>query len=172
MGILSGNPKDEPLHYGEISGIWTFSTTAKGALSGYQAFRNHAGDHDLIKLLDDLIEQAQTEIKECDTLLNDNGIAPAPALPERPPANMEDIPVGARFSDPEISAAISSNIAMGLVACSQIIGTSIREDVGLLFGKYHGQKMTLGAKVLRLNKEKGWLIPPPLQVKRPEPVTV
>jgi len=25
---------------------------------------------------------------------------------------------------------------------------------------------------LRMNKEKGWLVPPPLQIKRPEPVGV
>lgn len=24
MGILSGNPKNEPLHYGEVFGIWSF----------------------------------------------------------------------------------------------------------------------------------------------------
>ncbi|GAA0353820.1 DUF3231 family protein [Bacillus horti] len=172
MGILSGNPKDEPLHYGEISQVWAFSTAAKGAISAYQAFRSHAGDKDLIKLIDDVIEQSRTEVKESDTLLNDNGIAPAPAMPERPQANLEDIPVGARFTDPEIIAAIARDTAMGLVACSQIIGSSIREDVGLLFSKYHGQKAMIGAKALRLSKEKGWLIPPPLQVKRPEHVTV
>ena len=40
MGILSGNPKEEPLHYGEIFSIWQFSTKAKGTLSYYQAFKN------------------------------------------------------------------------------------------------------------------------------------
>ncbi|PAF39596.1 hypothetical protein CHH69_07305, partial [Terribacillus saccharophilus] len=27
MGILSGNPQDEPLHYGEVYGLWTFVLT-------------------------------------------------------------------------------------------------------------------------------------------------
>ncbi len=172
MGILSGNPKDEPMHYGEISGVWQFSLAAKGALSFYQAFLNHTGDKDLKKTLDALIDQAKLEIKECDTLLTDNGIAPAPALPERPPVKLEDIPVGARFTDPEIAAKIASDTSLGLVACSQVMGQSIREDIGALFAKYHATKTALGVKILQMTKEKGWLVPPPLQVKRPEAVEV
>lgn len=168
MGILDGNPKDEPLHYGEISAIWQASTAAKGMVSCYQAFINHAGDKNLKRTLEDLIEQAKQEIKELDEILTENEIAPAPALPERPKANFEDIPVGARFTDPEIAALLAADIAVGLVACSQAMGMSIREDVGALFAKYHAAKTALGLKILKMNKEKGWLIPPPLQVKRPE----
>jgi hypothetical protein len=47
LGILSGNPKDEPLHDGEVFGVWSFITANNGLLSVYQAFINHAGDKDL-----------------------------------------------------------------------------------------------------------------------------
>ncbi|MBP1995335.1 DUF3231 family protein [Paenibacillus eucommiae] len=170
MGILSGNPKDEPMHYGEISSVWMASTVAKGAVSCYQAYLNHAGDKDLKKVLGDLIDQAKLEIKECDTLLTDNGIAPSPTLPERPQVKLEDIPAGARFTDPEIAAKISADISVGLVACSQAMGQSIREDIGALFAKYHLTKAASGLRLLQINKEKGWLIPPPLQLKRLETV--
>lgn len=168
MAILGGNPKDEPLHYGEIFGIWQCSTKGKGALSAFQAYLNHTGDKDLRKILDDLIDQTTREIKEADELLLANGIPPVPALPERPPADLEAIPVGARFSDPEIAAAVAASIAMGLVECSQLIAISIREDIGALYLKNHGLKAALGARVLRLLKDKGWLVPPPLQIKRPD----
>ncbi|MEF3303179.1 DUF3231 family protein [Paenibacillus sp. GYB003] len=168
MGILGGNPKDEPLHYGEIYDIWQFSMMAKGCVSAYRAFQNHAGDSDLKNILADMINQAELEASECDKLLNDNGIVPAPGLPDRPEAKWEDIPAGARFADQEIAPKIANDVAMGLVACSQVMGKSIREDVGALFAKYHATKAAIGLKTLRLSKEKGWLVPPPLQVKRPE----
>lgn len=38
----------------------------------------------------------------------------------------------------------------------------IREDIAMMFGRFHMQKATFGAKLLRMNKEKGWLVPPPL----------
>jgi len=53
-----------------------------------------------------------------------------------------------------------------LVSCSQMIGQSIREDIAMMFGQLHTQKATLGGKVLRLNKEKGWLVPPPLHLNK------
>ncbi|MBD1341686.1 DUF3231 family protein, partial [Pseudomonas aeruginosa] len=43
-----------------------------------------------------------------------------------------------------------------------------REDIGALFAKYHVTKTALGVRILQVNKEKGWLVPPPLQIKRPE----
>ena len=168
MGILDGNPKDEPMHYGEVFSIWENSMVAKGCLSAYKALLYHAGDEDLKELLNDVMDQAKKEIKELDELLTDNGIAPAPVMPERAAAKLEDIPVGARFTDPEIAAKVTMDLAAGLVACSTVMGMSIREDIGALFAKYHAAKAALGVRALRMNKDKGWLIPPPLQVIRPE----
>lgn len=168
MGILDGNPKEEPMHFGEIFNVWSFSTKAKLFLATCQSFVNHAGDKDLKQLVRDIIEQTKQEIRQCDDLLTANGIAPSPMLPEKPSANLEDIPAGARFADPEIAAVISGNTAMGLTECSMIMGTAIREDISAMFGKFHADKTALSARLLKLNKAKGWLVPPPLQMKHRE----
>ena len=47
------------------------------------------------------------------------------------------------------------------------MGMAMREDIGLLFAQFHTAKAQLGAKLLRLNKEKGWLVLPPLHVHHP-----
>ena len=44
MGILSGNPKDQPLHYGEVMAVWTNLATNNGLIAAYQTFYNHTGD--------------------------------------------------------------------------------------------------------------------------------
>ncbi|WP_430165653.1 DUF3231 family protein [Peribacillus psychrosaccharolyticus] len=167
MGILSGNPQDEPMHYGEVFGTWTHLTTNNGLIAAYQAFFNHAGDEKLKKLIQEAIEGMKTENKQLEELLKVNGVALPPSSPERPAANLEDIPVGARFTDQEISAALSMDAAAGLVACSQVMGQCIREDIAMMYGQFHMDKAQLGAKLLKLNKENGWLIPPPLHVQRP-----
>jgi hypothetical protein len=162
MGILSGNPKNEPLHYGEVYSLWSYLMVSKSAVAGYQTHLNHAGDEDLHKLLEEALNQCQQQMEQVEELLKENGVGLPPTPPERPKACLEDIPVGARFMDPEIAAMLSVDVAAGLVACSKIIGQSIREDIAVMFGQFHIQKATFGAKVLRVNKEKGWLIPPPL----------
>jgi Protein of unknown function (DUF3231) len=168
MGILSGNPQEEPLHYGEVFGTWSYLMTANASVASYQMQLNHAGDDDLKKLLNDSIEAGQEEIKQVQKLLKENGIGLPPASPEPPKACLDDIPTGARMPDPAIAAALSASISAGLVACSAIIGQSIREDVAAMFGQFHMAKAQLGAKILKLNKEKGWLIPPPLHKNKNE----
>lgn len=170
MGILSGNPKREPMHYGEAYDVWQFSMAAKGCVSGYRALSYHAGDKELKGIIEDMINQAELEASECDEILVHNGLVPFPGLPDRPQARLDDIPAGARFSDMEIAAMLSAACAAGLVICSQIMGKCIREDIAALLAKYHATKAAIGLKVLRLSKEKGWLVPPPLLVERPEPV--
>lgn len=164
MGILSGNFKEEPLHYGEVFTIWSNVAGNNGLIAGYQTFMNHAGDQDLKKILEDLIQCMKEENKQLEKILKVNGIALPPAPPERPEAKLEEIPAGARFNDPEISTTIGLNITAGLMACSQAMGMSIREDIALMYGQFHMSKAQLGAKILKLNKSKGWLVPPPLHV--------
>ena len=167
MGILSGYPKDEPLHYGEVFSIWTNVATNNGLIAAYQTFINHTGDKDLAKILDESIECMKDENKQLEIVLKINGIGLPPAPPERPQVRLEDIPVGARFNDPEISAALSMNSSAGLVASSKAMAICIREDIALMFGQFQLKKVQIGAKLLRLNKDKGWLIPPPLHLNIP-----
>ncbi|SHF92356.1 DUF3231 family protein [Ornithinibacillus halophilus] len=162
MGILGGNQQNEPMHYGEVFGAWSFVTVAKGLVAAHQTALNHAGDEELQKILEEAIDAGKNEIKQVEALLKNNGVGLPPTPPERPKANLDDIPTGARMMDPEIAAALSTDIAAGLVSCSQMIGSATREDIAMMFGQIHTQKAALGAKVLRLNKEKGWLVPPPL----------
>lgn len=168
MGILSGNPQNEPMHYGEVFGVWSYLHGTKSMTAGYQVYLNHTGDKDLRKLIEDMIDNMKRETEQLEGILKANGIALPPAPPERPEAKLEEIPPGARVNDPEVSAAISADIAAGLIGCSQLIAQSIREDLAAMFGQFHTTKAQFGLKALRLNKEKGWLVPPPLHVKIPE----
>ena len=169
MGILSGNPKDEPMHYGEVSGTWSYLQAAQGMIAGYEVLMNHTGDEDLKSFLEDVHKNGlKPEVQQLQELLKENGIALPPAPPERPSATIESIPPGARINDPEVAAKVSADIAAGLVACSTIIGSSVREDIAAMFAQFHAKKVQFGATLLRLNKEKGWLVPPPLHVVQSE----
>lgn len=163
MGILSGNPQDEPLHYGEVFGLWSSLSAAKGALDGYQVYINHTGDQELKAFLKQAIESSiKPSIKEIEEILLNNDIAVPPTPAERPEADLEQIPVGARLQDAQIAYMVAADIAASVVASSQGMSQSIREDVGLLFGQMGAKKAKDGAALLQIMKDKGWLVPPPL----------
>lgn len=163
MGILTGNPQHEPLHYGEVFGLWSSLSAAKGALDGYQVFINHTGDKELKAFLKQVIESSiKPSIKEIEEVLLHNEIAVPPTPAERPEADLEQIPVGARLQDAQIAYIVAADIAAGVLASSQGMSQSIREDVGLLFGQMGAKKAKDGAALLQIMKDKGWLVPPPL----------
>lgn len=173
MGVMDGNPKNEPLHYGEIAGMWTYLKTQQGKKAAFQTLMNHVGDEDLKGWLVDYIKSALTpQIQEITTILRENGIAIPPAPPERSEASLNDIPSGARFNDNEIGSAVAMDIAANLIGNSSIIGQCIREDIAAMFVQNHATGVQFGLKILRIQKEKGWIIPPPLEQKHQEPVNV
>jgi hypothetical protein len=163
MGVLGGNAQKEPLHCGEVFDLYTSLAGSQAKVSGYQVFVNHTGDDDLRGFLNDKIENMlRPHIQKLSEVLKANGIALPPAPPERPNADVEAIPAGARINDPEIAASLAIDISMGLVACSQAMGKATREDIAMLFGQFHMEEAQYGAKLLKLMKKKGWLVPPPL----------
>lgn len=171
MGIFSGNPAKGPLHYGEVYAVWSYCTAAKNSLAAYEVFRNHAGDQELRHFIGDVLENGiKPQIEATENVLKENGVALSPTPPERPAANRESIPVGARFNDPEIAMTMSAGLAAALVACSQIIGQSTREDIGMMFSQFHMKNAQYGLTLLRIQQKKGWLALPPSHAPEPEPV--
>ncbi|MFQ1046281.1 DUF3231 family protein, partial [Acinetobacter sp. NIOH-H-8] len=86
MGILSGNPTDEPMHYGEVYGVWAAVFSGKAMVAAYQTLLNHTGDEDLKQLIKEAIEQGKQDLTELEALLKANGVGLPPTPPERPTA--------------------------------------------------------------------------------------
>jgi len=166
MGILSGNPQNEPLHYGEVYGLYTQLAVAKAALDGYQVYYNHTGDKDLKEFIQDVIKNSiKPSIEEIEKVLLANDIPAPPTPAERPSVDVEQIPAGARLLDPQVAYAIARDIATGLTAMSTLISQCIREDIALMLTQQSAKSLKDGAKLLRIMKEKGWLVPPPLHME-------
>lgn len=166
MGILSGNPQKEPLHYGEVYGLSTQLAVAKAALDGYQVYCNHTGDKDLKQFIKGVIKTSiEPSIKEIEQVLIANDIPVPPTPAERPEVDVEQIPPGARFQDAQVAYAIARDIATGLTAMSGLIGQCIREDIALMLTQQSAKALKDGAALLQIMKEKGWLVPPPLHMQ-------
>jgi len=165
MGVV--NEKSEmPLHSGEIYHLWSHLLKAKQDLVTIQIFINHTGDKDLKALLEDFLENSvKYEEEQTESILSQNGIRLPPAPPARPEVNLQDIPAGARFNEPEIAHLVLREISIGKMECSFIIGLAHRVDLIEMFDEFHGLKMEYSDKLLTLTKEKGWLTDPPILLK-------
>ncbi|WP_210367233.1 DUF3231 family protein [Bacillus sp. REN3] len=166
MGILSGQPEQEPLHSGEVFNLWSHLYAAKAYLVTLQILINHSGDQDLKAYLEDLLENCfKQEEQQSEAILKTNGIRLPPAPPGRPDVQVEDIPAGARFNDPEIALLVQRELMAGKIMCSYVMGISTRQDIAEMFGEFHAQKAEYEEKLLKITKEKGWLVLPPISLK-------
>jgi hypothetical protein len=166
MGTLNDNPQNEPLHAGEVFHLWSYLHGTKEYLVSLQVFNNHTGDEDLKAFLDDVTENSYThEEQQVESLLKETGIRLPPAPPDRPNVELQDIPAGARFNDPEIASQVKKELVMGRMLCSYMMGIAIRTDIAEMFGEFHTQKADYESKLLKIIKEKGWIVAPPLNIK-------
>ncbi|WP_124726951.1 DUF3231 family protein [Staphylospora marina] len=171
MGILSGYPKAEPAHYGEIYDAFMTLAGGQAMISRYQLFYNHCGDEDLREFIHHIIEnRLRPHVEELKNFLKENGAPLPPAPAERGEADRERIPPAARFTDPEIATMVAADHAIGSSADTAAMVKCLREDIAAMYAKFNAEKIADGARLLRLMKDKGWIIPPPLHVKPREEV--
>ncbi len=62
-----------------------------------------------------------------------------------------------KVNDTDISAVLSMNIASALIASTQAMEASTQTNLTKLFGQFHMKNAILGAKLIQLSKDKGWL---------------
>lgn len=159
----TGELKEEPLHYGEIFAIWNYLTFVNGALVEYQTYLNHVGDKDLQNYLAEITSgPIRYLIREFEAILKAAGTVLPSRLPEKSPVPLQSIPEGARISDREIVAAIFRNISFALSTLGQIIPLCTHEDLKRVFAEILIMMLKYEETILRIRKEKGWLLQPPL----------
>lgn len=164
MGI--NKTTEEPFHSGEIYHLWAYLYSNKNLLVKMQVFINHTGDHDLKAYLEELVESCfEQEAQQVEAILKEAGIRLPPAPPDRPNVEIEDIPAGARFHDPEIAIFVQNELITGRQLCSYVTGIVIQEDIRTMFSEFYSQKEEYEQKIINLSKEKGWLVTPPINVK-------
>ncbi|MRX70672.1 DUF3231 family protein [Bacillus lacus] len=166
MAIFSGKPEEQPLHSGEVYHLWAHLLDSKCLLVTLQVFSNHCGDPSLKIFLEDVMENCVTqEAQQVEAILKESGIRLPPAPPDRPNVAVEDIPAGARFNDPEIAAMMQKELVAGKMFQTAAAASSVREDISSLFGEFYVQRAEYEEKLLVIQKEKGWLVLPPVNIK-------
>ncbi|HLQ97474.1 MAG TPA: DUF3231 family protein [Candidatus Dormibacteraeota bacterium] len=163
---MGNSEEQQPFHSGEVYHLWSYLHETKENLVTIQVLRNHTEDEDLKLLLDDVMENSyQDEEQQVEAILKESGIRLPPAPPDRPNVELQDIPAGARFNDSEIARLIQKELTAGMQLCSYMMGISSQEDIASLFEEFHSLKAEHEWKLVKIIKEKGWYVSPPINIK-------
>ncbi len=111
--------------------------------------------------MNEALKVANSHKKELRSFMIDEGVT-LPAAPEhKPKSEPEAVPEGARMTENEIMNTLSINFVYASNLCSGSASQSVRTDVGLMFLKFHIDKLSLGMKAKSLMRKRGWLKVPP-----------
>ncbi|MGE7997651.1 DUF3231 family protein [Lysinibacillus sp. NPDC093190] len=146
------------LRFKEIFKLWTQIGVNNGYIASNHAFFKHAVDKNLKAIIVDFVKCLKEENKHLTALLKENGVlAPSTSI-DYSKLRMGNIQGKAAINDTDISTILSMNIASSLISVSQAFEISVKKKHTAKYGKLHMRYAILGAKLIRLSNDKGWLL--------------
>ncbi|MEY9978458.1 DUF3231 family protein [Lysinibacillus sp. RC79] len=146
------------LRFKEIFKLWTQIGVNNGYIASNHAFFKHAVDKKLKAIIVDFVKCLKEENKHLTTLLKENGVlAPSTSI-DYSKLRMGNIRGKAAINDTDISTILSMHIASSLISVSQALEISVKKKHTAKYGELHMRYAILGAKLIRLSNDKGWLL--------------
>jgi hypothetical protein len=163
--MVRNKNQEEAFHSGEVFHLWDYLYHTKNLLITMQVLINHTGDEDLKNYAEDVTDSCLAEeAQQIEGVLKEAGIRIPPSPPDRPNVEVEEIPAGARFNDGEIAYLIRKTLMMQRTASSQAAGIALNEEIREMFTDFHGLQEEYEQKLIKLSREKGWLVLPPVNI--------
>ncbi|MDQ0200794.1 DUF3231 family protein [Neobacillus ginsengisoli] len=157
---IDTEPKPRP-HIGEAMGCWLYYTAISEEIPALEASLNTTTDDELIKLLKRSLNLAQHQKKTLEKFMIEEGIPLSRVAQSKPKSDPNDVPLGVKVTDDEIANYISIKIASNIVMASSNLAESIRSDIGLMWARFHAEKMVFGMELKTAMRKRGWIKVPP-----------
>lgn len=150
-----------PLHTGEVTNCWIYYNGMKEFIKYEEMGLNTTTDDEVREMLIDAIKVCSSQVKKLEEFMFQEGI-PLPDSPaKKPKADSDEIPLGVKFTDDEITNAVSIKIAGAIIECATGEAQAVRNDLGLMWFKFHSELFTFGATLKTLMIKRGWIRIPP-----------
>lgn len=157
---FDSEPKN-PLHVGEVMSCWMYLALMDESSIYIQIALNTTSDDEVIKMLQDSLEQCDMHGQRFREFLKKEGVHLPPTSEARPNSDPNDVPLGTKLTDNEIVNGISLKTVTAITHCAAAAAQSIRNDVGSMFTHAMIEKMKFGTSLKELMIKRGWIKVPP-----------
>lgn len=158
MKLVNGNLTS--LRYKGIFEIWAQLGINNGYIASNHAFFKHAVNKNLKTIIVDFVQCLKDENKQLMAVLEENGVLAPTTSIDYSKLKMSNPRRKKAINDAEISSILSMNIASSLISVSQALEMSVKKKHTAKYGELHMRYAILGAKLVRLSNDKGWLLAP------------
>lgn len=158
---LVDNDNKHPLHVGEVMICWTYLAAINEMLRYEEVGLNTTSDDEVKEMLKDAYNVCKSQSERLESFLLKEGIPLPETSSPKPNFTGVDVPMGAKFSDDEISNAVSLKIASAIIESALGQAQSIRTDVGMMWAEFQSEMLMFSATLKSLMRKRGWLKIPP-----------
>jgi hypothetical protein len=162
-------------HVGEAFHLWAYYTALTHARSICLVLLNHTPDQEIRQTLEHFLDEVvETQLKAVSEMMKTEGIPFPAVVADHPKADEAGVPFGAKFADSEIMNMLVVKFEGLIALCNVTLATIVRDDLALLFIRFHTQLLTQSFTVKRTMQKRGWMMVPPRYVghttaRRPTP---
>jgi hypothetical protein len=157
---MDNEPKSLP-HIGEAMGCWLYFTAIAEEIPALEASLNTSTDDEMLSLIKRSLSLAEHQKQILETFMLDEGIPLAPIANHKPKSSPNSVPLGVKVTDDEIANFIAIKVASNIVMASTNMAQCIRNDIGLMWARFHAEKMIFGMELKTAMRKRGWIKVPP-----------
>lgn len=159
---MGTNPR-LPLHAGEAFGLWAYCEAVSETRAICRLLLNHTDDKELKELIEHFIADVlQPQMMKVQEVMLNKGLSLPDITPDKPKADPGQIPVGARFEDPQIANMLVVKIQGLLLFCHEGLARTLQQDLAAMYYTFQSHVLAQGATLTPLMRKRGWLRLPPV----------
>jgi hypothetical protein len=150
-----------PLHVIEVGDLWKYHTMIEEFIRYEEIGLNTTIDDEVKEMLNDVNQSCKKQTKRISSFMLEEGIPLPDVTSPKPKSNSNDIPLGVKMTDDEISNGIAFKMVLLMQHCAKGQADAIRNDTGMLWLEFYSEWVFLGNTLKSLMRKRGWLKVPP-----------
>ncbi|HEY3367181.1 MAG TPA: DUF3231 family protein [Symbiobacteriaceae bacterium] len=147
---------------GEAFNAWTYYVAVKESRILCLMMLNHTNDTELKEVIEHFISDVlEPQGEQLSDFLRNEGIDMPHGTGDKPKANEQQIPPGAKMTDNEISNMLIVKLNGLLLFCFMGLFSGLRDDISGMFYNFQGHVIVQTYTLKKLMQKRGWLLVPP-----------
>ncbi|MBG9451170.1 hypothetical protein ABE67_18160 [Cytobacillus firmus] len=155
------NEPKSPLHVIEVGDMWTYLTLVEEFIRYEEIGLNTTSDDEVKEMLTDVVKICESQVKRLSTFMRKEGIPLPDVTSAKPHSAPNEIPLGVKLTDDEITNGVAFKLVTCSTACAKGQADSVRNDAGNMWTEFFLEWTIFGATLKTLMRKRGWLKVPP-----------
>ncbi|MBM6617002.1 DUF3231 family protein [Bacillus suaedaesalsae] len=155
------NEPKTPLHIIEVGDCWKYVTLIEEFIRYEEIGLNTTTDDEVRELLIDIVKVCESQLQKLTQFMKEEGILLPDVTSSKPESVPNEIPLGVKLTDDEITNGIAFKLVTAMIACAKGQSDAIRTDIGVIWYEFYTEWVSFGQTLKILMRKRGWIKVPP-----------